>query len=115
MAYAVLKLFISAGLIVAVSEVSKRYTLLGGLLASLPLVSYLGMIWLYIDTRDARKVADLSSSIFWLVLPSLSLFLVLPWLLKKWSFAPALAVATLIMIAAYGVTVLLLHQVGVKA
>lgn len=115
MLYYLMKLLISAALIVAVSEVSKRYSVVGGMLASLPLVSYLGMIWLYVDTRDAAKVSELSTSIFWLVIPSLALFLALPPLLKHLHFAAALPIATLLMFAAYGMTVWLLRYFGVGA
>ncbi len=108
-----IKLVISAALIVIVSEVSKRYSLIGGLLASLPLVSYLAMIWLYADTRDAAKVSDLSWSIFWLVLPSLSFFIALPLLLKRLAFVPSLLLATLVMFVFYGVMMLILRRAGV--
>lgn len=113
MLYYIVKLLISAGLIVAISEVSKRYSVIGGVLASLPLVSFLGMIWLYVDTRDPQKIADLSTSIFWLVLPSLVLFLALPLLLKYMHFAAALPIATLLMFVAYAVMVWLLRHYGV--
>ena len=83
MTYTILKFAISAALIVAISEISRRSSFLGGLFASLPMVSLLAMIWLYRDTRDTQKVAALSTSIFWLVLPSLALFLALPALLKR--------------------------------
>jgi hypothetical protein len=55
----------------------------GAILASVPLVSVLAMFWLYIDTRDVARVSSLSSSVLWLVLPSLALFLALPLLLKQ--------------------------------
>ena len=111
--YYLLKLVISAALIVLVSEISKRYSLIGGLLASLPLVSYLGMIWLYVDTRDPNKVVDLSWSIFWLVIPSLSLFIALPLLMKRLSFVPSLLVATFVMFVSYGLMMLALRRLGV--
>jgi F0F1-type ATP synthase assembly protein I len=79
----VVKVAVSAVLIVLISETSKRSTLLGALLASLPLVSVLAMLWLYSDTRDAAQVAALARSIFWLVLPSLLLFLLLPVLIER--------------------------------
>ena len=112
MGYYIVKLVISATLIVLISEVSKRFTLLGGLLASLPIVSYLAMIWLYVDTRDSQKVADLSLSVFWLVLPSLSLFVVLPLLLKRLPFVPSLGIATAIMFLCYSLMVLILRRFG---
>ncbi len=115
MSYLILKFTISAALLVGVSEISKRSSFLGGLLASLPLVSVLAMIWLYRDTRDAQKIAALSTSIFWLVLPSLVLFVVLPVLLKRgFNFYPALGLSITAMLACYGAMLLILNRFGVK-
>lgn len=109
--YAV-KTLVSAIIIVAVSEIARRSSLLGGLIASLPLTSVLAMIWLYHETRNAEIVAELSSSIFWLVLPSLVLFILLPGLLaKKVPFYAALGLACLATAAAYSLTVWLLKTV----
>ena len=77
------KIVVTVVLVVVISEVSKRSTLVGALLASIPVVSVLAMIWLYHDTRDAAQVAALSKSVFWLVLPSLALFLLLPVLVAR--------------------------------
>ncbi len=112
MHYAI-KILVSAAIIVAVSEVSKRSALIGGLVASLPLVSFLGILWLYADTKDSGKVADLSTSIFWLVLPSLAFFLVLPALLKiRVNFYASFTLATGIMLACYGMMLLVLKKVA---
>lgn len=112
----IIKIFLTALLVVIVSEVSKRNTLLGGLLASLPLVSFLALGWLYWDTRDTGKVANLSVNIFWLVLPSLVFFLALPLLLKqKVSFALSMTVATLVMMGCYSAMFWLLKKLGLPA
>lgn len=101
-------------LVVAVSEAAKRSTLLGALIASLPLTSLLAMIWLYVDTGDAEKVASLASSILWLVLPSLILFIVLPVLIRLgWGFWPSLAMASALTVAGYLALVRLLGMLGV--
>ena len=68
MIYYLVKLLLSAVVIVVVSELSKRSTTLGALLASLPLVSILAMIWLHIETGDNAKIAELAGGIFWLEL-----------------------------------------------
>ena len=78
MVWYILKIFISAGLIVLISEVSKKLPLLGSLIASLPLVSVLGMIWLYGETKDVTRIADHAEGTFWYVLPSLPMFLLMP-------------------------------------
>ena len=115
MLYSIVKVTTSALLIVAISEVSKRATTLGALLASLPLVSLLAMMWLYIDTGDRSKVADLASSIFWLVLPSLALFLILPVLLRAGrAFWPSLAISSVVTAALYLGEVWLLRRIGIE-
>ncbi|WP_432797263.1 DUF3147 family protein [Poriferisphaera sp. WC338] len=113
MFYAIIKLFVTAGLIVIISEVGQRVSWLAGLLASLPLVSYLAMIWIYVDTKDQQKVADLSSDIVWLILPTIPFFIVLPILLKKFAFFPALGLATLVMFAGYFIMAVILKRYGI--
>lgn len=115
MLYFAAKTLISALIIAGVSEISKRSSLFGALLASLPLVSYLGMIWLYIDTESPEQVARLSSSVFWMVIPSLSLFLVLPVLLRhKVNFYLALFLSTVLMIVIYFLMLFILKKFGIK-
>jgi hypothetical protein len=116
MLYYSLKILLSVSVIVAVSEIAKRSSLLGALLASLPLTSLLAFVWLYQDTGDVQKVASLSSGIFWLVLPSLPLFLILPWLLKAgWGFWLSLGTAILVMAACYGLMLLAFKQFAGQA
>lgn len=109
MTYVLLKYLLSAALIVAVSEVAKRSAVFGGLIASLPMVSILALIWVYLETKNTQTVSALSYSILWFVLPSLVLFVVLPLLLKRgMSFYAALALASLCTVIAYtGFTFLL--------
>ncbi|MCU7526366.1 MAG: DUF3147 family protein [Ignavibacteria bacterium] len=114
MLYYALKVIISSILIVLVSEVSKRSTFLGSVFASVPLVSILAFIWLYVDTKDKLKVAELSRGIFWLVIPSLSMFLLLPVLMKKMGFYAALAVSIVLMVLFYFVMIFLLDKIGIK-
>ncbi len=109
-----IKTLLSAAIIVAVSELAKRSTLAGSLLASLPLVSLVAMVWLQVETGDSARVAALSRGIFWLVLPSLVLFAALPWLLeRKLPFYAALGLSCLLTILAYALMVPLLKKLGV--
>lgn len=111
--YYFFKLLISAGLIVAITEVAKTNAILGGLIKSLPLVSLIALIWLYVETHNVEKVAELSTSTLWFVLPTLPLFLVLPYLLKKgFGFYLSLLIAIGVMLCCYGITMLLLKRLG---
>lgn len=98
-----IKVLITAVLVVAISELGKRNAFAGALLASLPLTSLLALMWLYRDTGDARQAADLARGIFWLVLPSLAFFLVFPAAIKSgWGFWPAMGSGIAVTLAAYG-------------
>jgi hypothetical protein len=113
MAFYLVKLLVSAGLIVLVSEVViKRTGFLGGLIASLPLVSLLAIGWIWFETHDAVKIADFSRSVFWFVLPSLLFFIVLPWMLPRLGFYPALALACAVTMAGYAAMAAALHRAG---
>lgn len=116
MLYLVLKALVS-GLVVAVaSEVARRQPGWGGLIVSLPLVSLLTFVWLWRDTGDPERIAQLSVSAFWFFLPSMPLFLVLPLLLRGGvSFWPALALACAMTIALYAGMAWLGPRLGLPA
>jgi hypothetical protein len=114
MLYLFLKAAISGVVVAAVSEIAKRYPGYGGLVASLPLVSVLGMIWLWRDTHDARNMAAHATGTFWFVLPSLPMFLLIPALLRRgMSFYPALAAGCALTMGLYLLTVWLAPRVGI--
>ena len=115
MTYLIVKFVVSGVVVVAVSEIAKRSSVFGGLIAALPLTSVLAMTWLYRDTHDTERIASLATSIFWLVLPSLVLFVMLAALLKRqFSFYNALGVSTATMLACYAVMVFVLKELGIK-
>jgi len=115
MDYYAVKILMSAVLIVLISEIAKRSTLFGALVASLPITSLLAFIWLYLDTGDSARIATLSTGVFWLVLPSLVFFMVLPLALRAgWAFWPGLVAAILATVAGYGIMVPILRKYGVE-
>jgi cobalamin synthase len=115
MTYYVAKVLVTTALVVLISEISKRSTLIGAILASVPLVSVLAMIWLYSETRDAGQVAALSRSVVWLVIPSLVLFVLLPILLDRaLNFYASLAVSIGATVVCYYVMIAVLRHFGVR-
>ena len=113
MLYLVVKAALSGLIIMAASELARRVPTYGALLLSLPLVSILAMIWLWRDTGDNERIAALSESTFWLVLPTLPLFLVLPAMLRHGvGFWISLAVVCAMTVALYLLTFWLLPKLG---
>lgn len=115
MTYFVIKATLSGILAALVSEVARRSPGIGGMIASLPLISILAIIWLWRDTGDAERIAAHAQSTFWYVIPSLPMFLVLPALLRHgMAFWLSLALCCMLTIALYAATMWLLPRVGVS-
>lgn len=115
MLYFILKAAISGVIIAAISTVSRRYPGFGALIASLPLISVLGMIWLWRDRPDAANMADHAEATFWFVLPSLPMFLVIPAMLRAGiGFWASLAAGCLLTIGLYVLMVWLGPRIGIR-
>ena len=110
-----IKVFISSAIIVLVSEIAKKDNLFGSLIASIPLVSVLSMIWLYIDTSDIDKVKTLANGILWMIFPSMSLFIVLPILINCGiKFYLSLTISILTTMVCYLLTISFMNYFGFK-
>ena len=115
MLYLIIKAALSGAIVAAVSEVARRYPGWGGLVASLPLTSLLAMIWLWRDSNDAERVAELSVSTIWFFIPSVPLFIALPWLLRSGvGFWAAMAVVVALTLALYALMFWAAPRLGVK-
>lgn len=114
MIYYALKIALSALLIIAISEIAKRSTGFAALIASLPLTSLLAFIWLHVEDTPGEKIAELSSQVFWLVLPSLVLFLLLPILLRQGlNFWLSMSISIAATAGCYAAMLPLLRRMGV--
>ncbi|MGL4541818.1 MAG: DUF3147 family protein [Polymorphobacter sp.] len=114
MLYLAVKALISGVIVAAVSEIARRSPAGGALLASLPLVSLLGMIWLWRDTHDPVRMASHVGATFWYVLPSLPMFLAVPLLLRAGvGFAPALVAGCVMTVLLYLAMVVVLARFGI--
>ena len=110
-----IKVFISSAIIVLVSEIAKKDNIIGGLIASIPIVSVLSMIWLYIDTNDIDKVKALANGILWMIFPSISFFIVLPILINCGiKFYLSLTISILITMVCYLLTISFMNYFGFK-
>jgi hypothetical protein len=115
MLYFIIKCLLSGLIIAVVSEVARRSPTLGALIVSLPLVSLLGILWLWRDTKDIDRIAAHAESTFWYVLPSLPMFLVLPALLRGGRVSGrAWAPSCLLTIALYLATARTLARFGIS-
>tara|TARA_B100001063_G_scaffold233814_1_gene250485 strand:+ start:214 stop:615 length:402 start_codon:yes stop_codon:yes gene_type:complete len=109
----VIKIIISALIIFIASEIAKKDTLVGAIIVSLPMISLLSIIWIYVETKDIERIISFSYSVFSMIIPSLSFFLTLPYFLKKnISFSISLILSIVIMIVLYFGLATLYKKIG---
>lgn len=114
MAWLIFKYLVTAGVVVAVSEFAKRSDRLGGLIAALPMVTVLALIWLYVERQPQEKIANHAWYTFWYVVPTLPMFLVFPWLLPRLGFWPTLGVSVLLTIGCFALFALCVRRFGIE-
>ncbi|WP_028104833.1 DUF3147 family protein [Pseudoduganella violaceinigra] len=114
MLWLIFKYLVTAGVVVAVSEFAKRSDRLGGLIAALPLVTVLALIWLYVERQPQEKIANHAWYTFWYVVPTLPMFLVFPWLLPRLGFWPTLGVSVLLTVACFAAFAMAVRRFGIE-
>jgi hypothetical protein len=114
MQYLIVKYLITAGVVVLVSELAKRSDKLGGLVAALPLVTVLTLIWLYVEQQPVSKIANHAWYTFWYVIPTLPMFLAFPLLLPKIGFWPTLLACIVITMVCFGLFAVVVRRFGIE-
>jgi len=114
MAWLVTKYLLTAAVVVLVSEFAKRSDKLGGLIAALPLVTVLALIWLHVEEQPTEKIANHAWYTFWYVLPTLPMFLLFPALLPRLGFWPTLLACVVFTVLCFGLFALLLRRFGIE-
>lgn len=115
MLYLVIKALLSGAIVMAVSEIARRSPAFGALVASLPLVSLLGILWLWRDTHDSERIAAHAEATFWYVIPSLPMFLAFPWMLRHGvGFWVAIGASCLLTLILYSLTIVVAARFGVR-
>lgn len=107
--------YLSTALIVTIiSELAKRSDKLGALIASLPLVTFLTIIWLFLEKQPINKIANHAWYTFWYVIPTLPMFLLYPWLLKNYTFYQATIIAIIFVIICFVIWAFIIKKFGIN-
>ena len=113
MSYIIFKYIITAGLIVLISELAKISDKIGALTSALPLITISVLFWLFFENQSTEKIANHSYYTFWYVLPTLPMFLLFPWVIKHWSFWPAIVLSIGFTVVLFIVYVAVLKMFGI--
>ena len=110
MLWIVTKYAVTAAMVVLISELAKRSDRVGGLVAALPLVTILTLIWLHLEKQPETKIANHAWYTFWYVVPTLPMFLVFPRLLERLGFWPTLGASALLTIGCFAAFALIVRR-----
>jgi len=109
-----IKYLITAALIVGISEIAKRADRLGAAVGAMPWMTTLVMIWLFVEKQPSSKIENHAWYTFWYVLPTLPMFLLIPWLLRKGlAFPLVMGLAALLTVGAFFLTAALVRRFGI--
>lgn len=114
MSWLITKYFVTAAVVILVSELAKRSDKLGGLVAALPLVTILALVWLHVEHQPEQKIANHAWYTFWYVVPTLPMFLAFPALLPRLGFWPTLLACVVITVTCFGLFALLVRRFGIE-
>jgi uncharacterized membrane protein (GlpM family) len=114
MTWIITKYFLTAAVVVLVSELAKRSDRLGGFIAALPLVTILALIWLYVENQSPEKIANHAWYTFWYVVPTLPMFLAFPALLPRLGFWLSLLAGIVITVVCFGLFALIVRRFGIE-
>ena len=114
MPWIVTKYLLTAAVVVLVTEVAKRSDRLGGLIAALPLITVLSLIWLYVERQPMEKIANHAWYTFWYVVPTLPMFLAFPALLARLGFWPTLLACVVITLVCFALFALAVRRFGIE-
>jgi hypothetical protein len=114
MLFLIVKYAVTSLVIVLVSEVAKRSDRVGALIASLPLVTVMAMIWLYVEKQPETKIANHAYYTFWYVLPTMPMFLLMPWMMNRGAnFWVSLAAGCTLTIVCFAIAAVVLKRFGI--
>jgi len=111
------KILLTALIIFSITQISDRSTLMAALLASIPIVSVLSMMMMFHEGQTAVEISAFARDIVWLLIPSLLMFIVMPWLIdsRNWDFYPALAAGLACTVTGYVVMLQAMEKFGLSA
>jgi hypothetical protein len=109
------KLAVTALIILFVTKIQLFSDKLSALLIALPFTSVIAMCWMQAEKQSEQRIANHAEGTFWFVLPSLPMFLILPWMLRNgWNFWLALGVNCLLTTGFFWLTVVILKRFGIN-
>ena len=111
------KILLTAVIIFSIAQISERSTLMAAVLASIPIVSVLSMMMMFHEGQTAMEISGFARDIVWLLIPSLLIFIVMPWLIesRSWDFYPALAAGLACTVTGYFLMVRAMEKFGLSA
>ena len=108
MFFILVKVFVTAIIIVMVSEIAKINDKIGGLIAALPLTTFLILFWMYYEDVSENKIsAHIIYTLLYLI-ATVPMFLIFPYCLNKFGFWFTIFISIFVTL----ISTLIVHQIS---
>nr|WP_321238252.1 DUF3147 family protein [uncultured Tolumonas sp.] len=114
MFYLISKYLITAGMVVLISELAKKSDRIGALVASLPLITILTLVWLFIEGQPESKISNHAYYTFWYVIPTLPMFILFPYFMSRFGFIMTLVISILLTAVMFILFAALVKRFGIN-
>ena len=114
MLYLISKYLITAGMVVLISELAKKSDRIGALVASLPLVTILTLIWLFVEGQSDTKISNHAYYTFWYVIPTLPMLILFPYFMSRFGFVMTLVISVLLTIVVFVLFAAIVKHFGIN-
>ena len=108
MFFILIKILITAILIVIVSEIAKINDRLGGLIAAMPLTTFLILFWMYFENISFNKISNHMIYTLTYLIATIPMFLIFPYCLNRFGFWVTIFISIIITL----IFALLIHQIS---
>ncbi len=114
MLYLISKYLITAGMVVLISELARKSDRIGALVGSLPLVTILTLIWLFVEGQSETKISNHAYYTFWYVIPTLPMFILFPYFMSRFGFVMTLVISILLTIVVFVLFAAIVKHFGIN-
>jgi len=114
MLYLISKYLITAGMVVLISELARKSDRIGALVGSLPLVTILTLLWLFVEGQSETKISNHAYYTFWYVIPTLPMFILFPYFMSRFGFVMTLVISILLTIVVFVLFAAIVKHFGIN-
>ncbi len=108
MAFIIFKILITSIIIISITEIAKFNDKIGGLIAAMPITTFLILFWMYYENASENKISIHMTYTLLYLTATVPMFLIFPYCLNKFGFWITIFISIVITL----ISSLIIHQIS---